>query len=123
MIYFCILTYRSTHIIALMLVTLFVLKGSAPFFPLFYYDTLKTYPAALLTDSETDNQGKQCHEGHNEKEFMADHRNAAVTAILLIAAVKNSKHTTFYRPTHFFPVTTPPPNLLSFIRHFPQYHG
>lgn len=123
MIYFCILTHCSTHITALVLAFLFFLKGSAPFLPLFYYATPKTYPAALLTDSETDNQGKQCHEGHNEKEFMADHKNASVTALILITSVKNSKRQTFYSPTHFFPVTTPPPNLLSFIQHFPQYHG
>lgn len=120
MIYFCILAHCSTHIIALVLISLFFLKGSAPFFPLFYYATLKTYPAALLTDSETDNQSKQCTEWHNEKEFTTDHKNASsVTAIMLIASVKNSNHQTFYSPTHFLPVATPPPNQLSFIQHFP----
>ena len=113
MMYFYILSRCSIHIAALVLVILFFLKGSAPLFPLFYFSTLKVYSAALFTDSERDNQGKQCHEWHNEKEFMADHKDPSlVTAARFIASVKNSKHLTFYRPTCFFPVATPPPNLL-----------
>ena len=52
MIYFCVMLHYATHITALVLATLFLLKGSAPFFQLFHCSALKTYPV-----TETDNQG------------------------------------------------------------------
>ncbi|HRO45796.1 hypothetical protein [Agriterribacter sp.] len=101
------------HITALLLVTIFLLKGSASLLPLFSFSALKTHPAELFTDTETDSSGKERQEREGEQSFIADHKNAFSTGanIAITSLKKKNKGQADYRQTNFFPVATPPPNF------------
>ncbi|HTN08973.1 hypothetical protein [Agriterribacter sp.] len=68
----------------------------------------------MLTDTETDNTGKEPYEREGEQSFIADHKNTFFTTAHIpnTSLKKKNKGQTDYRQTNFFPVATPPPNFL-----------